>query len=750
MEGRNGREGILFCLVPMRTDTTRELTKDDLLLGNELDRCQILSGHDGITELGPDRVKKFGMEVPRPILGTSELASDDVNNRAEDDAERIVVVDAIDKVVVQMSHNKVGRDPGHRMFVVIKPVAVRIVGAGHIDPGGAAKLQNSAHEAATGSAIPGDSGRLPSVCRGSESTTTIVGGGLGHSPGPGPVPPVQAGGGLDLDFFCVEEFVPVNHRRRHHEGIHTVGPHHVGRAEDPIGQIVNSGIVQAAAPDAEGAVAGGDVDEARADAVAGGVRDAVRGEGADGQVAEIGNAVSELAGIPEAAVPLVEEVGAHLRLVLVAVLLVRRRRVGVAGPIIDIVAVIVDAYVPDAIVGVHLPTGGTAEASPTGAATATAADDSAPTSAAAAAACGSGPSGGRRGRHRQVGAPPLAPPDRQELPEVQVRVVPDGPLGQVAPRPGDPDHAALHLARVAPGRRRVRLHHPGDGGAGGGAAAAVPSRRQQGGAAAQARSRSRGDVVVQAEIIIPVFASVSVSIAEGTMLAVRGEGRSQRRRRLRRRRRRHPGRRRRGGGGEAVGVRKVQVGRAGGAVATVVTVVTVGTVGVGGGGGDGVCGGQDGRGGAPPGRLVGVDLVGLVGLVDLAGLVDLVGLVGLVGLAGLLAAAANAGAGADAGIAVVLHGLRVGPRSHPGRHHGHGLGLGPGLGLGRPAGGGGWDGSDGLDLDVGHGRGHEGDVAADPDGSQPPLLLALLRPTGQGAGGATRSSSTRNPPGGFF
>ena len=59
----------------------------------------------------------------------------------------------IDKVIVQMSNDEVGRDTRHRVLVVIEPMTVRIVGAGQIDPGSATKLQNSAHEASRGHAV---------------------------------------------------------------------------------------------------------------------------------------------------------------------------------------------------------------------------------------------------------------------------------------------------------------------------------------------------------------------------------------------------------------------------------------------------------------------------------------------------------------------------------------------------------------------------------------------------------------------
>jgi len=94
LKGLGGGEGISpLAAALVLVDITRESTKNDLLLGNELDRRQILSGQDGVTELGPDKVEELGVEVPRPIIGTSELAGEDVNDRAEDGTERIVEVD---------------------------------------------------------------------------------------------------------------------------------------------------------------------------------------------------------------------------------------------------------------------------------------------------------------------------------------------------------------------------------------------------------------------------------------------------------------------------------------------------------------------------------------------------------------------------------------------------------------------------------------------------------------------------------
>ena len=94
LKGLGGGESILSLAAALvLVDITRESTKNDLLLGNELDRRQILSGQDGVTELGPDKVEELGVEVPRPIIGTSELAGEDVNDRAEDGTERIVEVD---------------------------------------------------------------------------------------------------------------------------------------------------------------------------------------------------------------------------------------------------------------------------------------------------------------------------------------------------------------------------------------------------------------------------------------------------------------------------------------------------------------------------------------------------------------------------------------------------------------------------------------------------------------------------------
>jgi hypothetical protein len=93
LKGLGGGEGILSLAALVLVDITREPTKKGLLLGNKLDRRQILSGQDGVTELGPDNVEKLGVEVPRPIIGTSELTGEDFNDRAEDDTERIVEVD---------------------------------------------------------------------------------------------------------------------------------------------------------------------------------------------------------------------------------------------------------------------------------------------------------------------------------------------------------------------------------------------------------------------------------------------------------------------------------------------------------------------------------------------------------------------------------------------------------------------------------------------------------------------------------
>ena len=87
MKGLGGGKGILSLAAHVLVGT-----KHGLLLRNELDRRQIFSGQDGITELGPDKVEKLGVEVPGPIE-TSELAGEDVNDRAEDDTERIVEVD---------------------------------------------------------------------------------------------------------------------------------------------------------------------------------------------------------------------------------------------------------------------------------------------------------------------------------------------------------------------------------------------------------------------------------------------------------------------------------------------------------------------------------------------------------------------------------------------------------------------------------------------------------------------------------
>ena len=249
---------------------------------------------------------------------------------------------------MQMRHDEVGRDAGHRMRVVIEPVAVRIVRADHVNPGGAAQLQHSAHEAASAadSAVP-DGGRAGRLCsagrRDSISTAAIVGGGgLGRSPGP------VVGGGADLHLLRAEELISGSTdsgsgnsaaNDRHREGIGPVGPHHGGRPEDPVGQIVDARIVQPGAPHPEGTVARGDVDEARADAVEGGVGGAVGQEGADGEVAEVGGAVRELARIPEAALAPLDVVGAQLRLVLVAVR--RRKAIGIVVGVVGIVIVVV-------------------------------------------------------------------------------------------------------------------------------------------------------------------------------------------------------------------------------------------------------------------------------------------------------------------------------------------------------------------------------------------------------------------------
>ena len=98
--------------------------------------------------------------------------------------------------------------------------------------------------------------------------------------------------------------------------------------ENAVGNVVDPGIVEAGAPNSKGTVAGGNVDEARADAVVGGVGHAVREEGADGELAELVIAVGKLAEVSEAAMSRFHVVGAQFRLVLVTVggLLVGRRR----------------------------------------------------------------------------------------------------------------------------------------------------------------------------------------------------------------------------------------------------------------------------------------------------------------------------------------------------------------------------------------------------------------------------------------
>ena len=228
----------------------------------------------------------------------------------------------IDKVIVQMSNNEVGRDTRHRVLVVIEPVTVRIVGAGQIDPGSATKLQNSAHEASRGHAMVPN---LPCSCSHGMEAAAIVGSGLGHSPGPGLLQPIhQAGSGLDLDFLCIKEFISVNHGGFHPQerfrAVVSCGP------KNTVGNVINPGIVEAGAPDTKGTVAGGNVDEARADAMVGGVGHPVREEGADGELAELVYAVGKLAEISKAAMSLAHIVGAQLRLVLVTVgLLVGRR-----------------------------------------------------------------------------------------------------------------------------------------------------------------------------------------------------------------------------------------------------------------------------------------------------------------------------------------------------------------------------------------------------------------------------------------
>ena len=233
----------------------------------------------------------------------------------------------IDKVIVQMSNDEVSRDTRYRVLVVIEPVAARIVGASQIDPGSDTKLQNSAHEASRGRAMvpSGPILNVPRSCSCSRgmNAAAIVGGGLGHSPGPRLLQPIhQAGSGLDLDR--IEVFVAINHGGFHPQerfrAVVSCSP------ENTVGNVINPGIVEAGAPDTKGTVAGGNVDQAWADAMVGGVGHAVCKEGTDGELAQIIHAVSKLAGTPKAAVSRAHVVGAQFRLVLVTVgLLVGRR-----------------------------------------------------------------------------------------------------------------------------------------------------------------------------------------------------------------------------------------------------------------------------------------------------------------------------------------------------------------------------------------------------------------------------------------